>query len=100
MAHSTLMNSTDPWAKPLNSWTPRPPSPELEARIFGPRPKPARRRERTEVAPAVRWLSWGVPSLGTALVVASLSVHPISQPGVALASTNSAQLAALHSAAA
>ncbi|HAB17318.1 MAG TPA: hypothetical protein PLX89_02725 [Verrucomicrobiota bacterium] len=47
-----------------------------------------------------RWLSWGVPSLGTALVVASLSVHPIAQPSLVLAGTNSAQLAALDSASA
>ncbi len=90
------MNSTDPLEKQLASWNPRPPSPGLEARLFGSALRQTRRSAEA-ASDLARWLGWGVPSLGTAFLVASLWIQPAAQ----VASPNSfhaAQLAALRSA--
>ncbi len=46
-----------------------------------------------------RWLGWGVPSLGTAFLLASLWMHPV-QPVPVRSNAPTPQLAALNSAAA
>lgn len=82
--------------KRLASWKPLPPSPGLETRLFGSALRQTRRSAETASALA-RWLGWGVPSLGTAFLVASLWIQPVT-PANSLPGIQAGQLAALRSA--
>ena len=49
---------------------------------------------------AAHWLAWLAPALGTAMIIATVSVHPVAHPTLGLGGTNSPLFAALNSAAA
>ena len=69
----------------LRKLTPRRPSPELRARIFGVEPQPAA-AIRFDLGELTRWI---VPALGCfLLVMASLSSHLHPRYGLELAATN------------
>lgn len=86
--------STDPWEQPLASWTPRKPSPALRDRIFGVR------GGAPEVTPVARGLAWLVPALGTAVIVGAMVVGPSHPQAGGFTGRHSAEMAALHAAAA
>jgi hypothetical protein len=64
------MKQNDPLEKQLQSWIPRPPSPKIEARLFG--------RDRRKLAVPSHVWNWLTPAAAcvlTFLVAASSSVH-------------------------